>query len=197
MKRLRSFVGVIILSSLAVVAVMTWRTLAPPTEKNIPVPTTSADLKLDRVHYTETREGVKEWELEATSAQYFKEENTILFDKVKATFFGKEGQAYILVGEKGRFNTTTKAMELFDGIKLESSDGYQMRTRSLKYQAGKREFRTSDAVEIKGPQIRVEGIGLIVDLNRQRMKVLRRVTTTLSQAGGKELFRIGPVVWKK
>jgi LPS export ABC transporter protein LptC len=197
MKRLRSFVGVIILSSLAVVAIMTWRTLAPPTEKNIPVPTTSADLKLDRVHYTETREGVKEWELEATSAQYFKEENTILFDKVKATFFGKEGQAYILVGEKGRFNTTTKAMELFDGIKLESSDGYQMRTRSLKYQAGKREFRTSDAVEIKGPQIRVEGIGLIVDLDRQRMKVLRRVTTILSQAGGKELFRIGPVVWKK
>jgi LPS export ABC transporter protein LptC len=197
MKRLRSFLGVIILGSLAVVAIVTWRTLAPPPEKNIPLPPSSADLKLDRVHYTETHEGVKEWELEANSAQYFKEESTILFDKVKATFFGKEGQAYILVGKKGTFNTQTKVIELFDDLKLESSDGYQMRTRSLKYEAGKREFRTADAVEIKGPQIRVEGIGLIVDLDRQRLQVLDQVTTTLSQAGGKELFRVGPVAWKR
>jgi LPS export ABC transporter protein LptC len=197
MKRLRAFLGVIILGSLAMVAIMTWRTMAPSTEKNTPAPTTQADLKLDRVHYTETRDGVKEWELEAISAQYFKEESTILFDKVKATFFGKEGQAYTLVGEKGKFNPQTKAMELFDGIQLESSDGYQMRTRSLKYEAGKRELRTADAVEIDGPQLRVEGTGLIVDLDGQRLQVLRQVTTTLSQAGGKELFRIGPVAWKR
>ncbi len=197
MKRLRAFLGVIILGSLAMVAIMTWRTMAPSTEKNTPAPTTQADLKLDRVHYTETRDGVKEWELEAISAQYFKEESTILFDKVKATFFGKEGQAYTLVGEKGKFNPQTKAMELFDGIQLESSDGYQMRTRSLKYEAGKRELRTADAVEIDGPRLRVEGTGLIVELDGQRLQVLRQVTTTLSQAEGKELFRIGPVAWKR
>ncbi len=197
MKRLRAFLGVIILGSLAMVAIMTWRTMAPSTEKNTPAPTTQADLKLDRVHYTETRDGVKEWELEATSAQYFKEESTILFDKVKATFFGKEGQAYTLVGEKGKFNPQTKAMELFDGIQLESSDGYRMRTRSLKYEAGKRELRTADAVEIDGPRLRVEGTGLIVELDGQRLQVLRQVTTTLSQAEGKELFRIGPVAWKR
>lgn len=197
MKRLRAFLGVIILGSLAMVAIMTWRTMAPSTEKNTPAPTTQADLKLDRVHYTETRDGVKEWELEAISAQYFKEESTILFDKVKATFFGKEGQTYTLVGEKGKYNPQTKAMELFDGIQLESSDGYRMRTRSLKYEAGKRELRTADAVEIDGPRLRVEGTGLIVELDGQRLQVLRQVTTTLSQAEGKELFRIGPVAWKR
>jgi len=197
MKRLRSFLGVIILGSLATVAIMTWRTMSPSSEKNTPAPTTQADLKLDRVHYTETRDGEKEWELEAISAQYFKEESTILFDKVKVTFFGKEGQAYTLVGEKGKFNPQTKAMELFDGIQLESSDGYQMRTRSLKYEAGKRELRTADAVEIEGPQLRVEGTGLIADLDGQRLQVLRQVTTTLSQVGGRELFRIGPVTWKR
>ena len=199
MKRLRSFVGIIILGSLAGVAIMTWRTLAPPIETKVTAkePASSADLKLDRVRYTETREGVKEWELEATSAQYFKEDSTILLDKVKATFFGKEGQTYTLVGEKGRFNTATKAIELFNGIQLESSDGYQMRSQSLNYQAEKREFHTADAVEIMGPQLRVEGIGLIVDLDRQQLKVLREVHTTLSQVGGKEILRIGPVVWKR
>ena len=75
MKRLRSFLGIIILGSLAMVAILMWRTMAPPPEKKIPMPDSQADLKLDRVHYTETREGVKEWELEATSAQYFKGES--------------------------------------------------------------------------------------------------------------------------
>ena len=191
MKKLRSFLGVMILGSLGVVGIMTWRTLAPPHEKieTAKEPVASADLKLDRVHYTETREGVKEWELEAISAQYFKEENTVFFDKVKATFFGKNGEKYILVGEKGKFNTQTKAIEVFNGVKLDSSDGYQLCTQSLKYQAEKRELCTSDAVEITGPQLRVEGIGLIVELDRQQMRVLRRVTTTLSQPGVKDSLR--------
>jgi lipopolysaccharide export system protein LptC len=72
-----------------------------------------------------------------------------------------------------------------------------MRTRSLKYEAGKRELRTADAVEIEGPQLRVEGTGLIVDLDGQRLQVLHQVTTTLSQTEGKGLFRIGPVAWKR
>jgi LPS export ABC transporter protein LptC len=87
------------------------------------------------------------------------------------------------VGEKGKFNTQTKAIEVFNGITLSSSDGYQMRTRSLKYQAEKRELSTSDAVEITGPQLRVKGIGLIVELDRQQMKVLHQVTTTLRNWG--------------
>jgi LPS export ABC transporter protein LptC len=185
MKKLRSFLGVIILGSLGVVGFMTWRTLSPPHEKieGAKEPPSSADLKLDRVRYTETREGIKEWELEATCAQYFKEESTVFFDNVKATFFGKNGETYVLVGEKGKFNPQTKAIEVFNGITLSSSDGYQMRTRSLKYQAEKRELSTSDAVEITGPQLRVEGIGLIVELDRQQMKVLHQVTTTLRNWG--------------
>ena len=171
--------------------------MAPPPEKKVPAPDSKADLKLDRVHYTETREGVKEWELEATSAQYFEGESTVLFDKVKATFFGKEGQTYTLVGEKGKFHPQTKDMEIFDGVRLESGDGYQMRTRSLKYQAGKRELSTADPVEIEGPQLRVEGTGLIVHLDIQRLQVLRQVTTTLTPAEGKELLRIGPLAWKR
>lgn len=181
MTKFRSLLGIIIFASLGLVAIMTWRTLAPPEEKNVPgkEPTTSADLKLDRVHYTETRGGIKEWELEAISAQYFKEESTVFFDKVKATFFGKNGEKYVLWGEKGKFNTQTKEIELFDGIKLDSSDGYHLRTQSLKYEAEKKTLRTSDPVEMSGPQLRVEGIGLIVELDHQRLKVLRQVTTTL------------------
>jgi len=192
-RNFRFFLGLIILGGLGLVAIMTWRTVTPPEAVNdsLQEPTTSADLKLDRVHYTETREGIKEWELEATSAQYFRGENVVLFDKVKATFFGRNGETYVLVAEKGKFNTQNKAIEAFDGIKLDSSDGYQMRTQRLTYEAERKKLHTSDPIEINGPRFHLKGIGLVVDLDRQRLKVLRQVATTFSPIGGAGFFRIG------
>jgi LPS export ABC transporter protein LptC len=179
---LRTLVGVIILGSLGLVGVLVWQTLTPcSTEKTPPSkPDASADLRLDRVHYTETREGVKEWELEATSAVYRKEGETMILEKIRATFYGRNQESYHLVGEKGKFNTQTKVIEVYDGVKIDSSDGYHIRTRTLKYQADQKELHTSDPVELEGPTMRVEGVGMVVDLNRERVKILGGVTTTLS-----------------
>jgi len=184
MKKLRLFLGVLIVGGVGLVAVMTWRTLAPLPGKNVPLqePASAADLQLNRMKYTETREGIKEWELEAASVRYFQDEKLLFLEKVKATFFGKNQETYVLVGERGKFNTQTKAIEIFDGVKIDSSDGYQMQTRSLKYQAEKRELRTSDPVEISGPQLRIQGTGLIVELDHQRVRILKQVTTTFYES---------------
>ncbi len=185
----RFLVGMIILGSLGLVAITVWRTLAPVPEKNIPSqkPDAAADLKLDRVHYMETRDGVKEWELEAASAVYYKEENTVVFEKIQATFFGKNKESYVLVGEKGRLNTQTKVIEVYDGVKVDSSNGYQLRTQSLTYQADRRELSTSERVEMRGPDLQVEGVGMVVELTRQRVRILGGVRTTVSAMGMKKL----------
>jgi LPS export ABC transporter protein LptC len=180
LRNVRFLLGLIIVGSLSLVAILTWRTLAPPQGKNVPgnEPAITADLQLNRVKYTETRDGVKEWEIDAASVRYFQEENTVLIEEVKATFFGKNQETYTLLGKRGKFNMRTKAIEVFNGVNLDSSDGYRMRTQSLKYQAEKRELRTSDFVEMSGPQLRVQGTGLVVEIDKQRMKILKRVTTT-------------------
>jgi len=188
---LRALIGVIILGSLGVVGVLVWQALTlRSTEKISPSkPDASADLRLDRVHYTETREGVKEWELEATSAVYRKEGDTMVLEKIRATFYGKNQEIYHLVGEKGKFNTQTKVIEVYDGVTIDSDDGYHMRTRSLKYQADQKELHTSDPVELEGPSMLVEGVGMVVDLNRERVKILRDVTTTLLSLDWKKTVR--------
>lgn len=182
MRRIRSFLGLIILCSLCGVGVLAWYTITPPGGKKAPTgePASAADLKLDRLRYTETREGVKEWELEAASAQYFKEDGSVVFEKVRAAFFGENEQTYRLEGEKGRLSTQTKAFEAFDGVKLETSDGYRLETRSLHYQADKRELSTGDPVEMHGPQGNLTGTGMIVHLDQQRIKILRQVTVVLT-----------------
>ena len=102
---LRSLVGLIILGSLGGVAFFVWQALAPE-DRPVPAKTDiAAEVKLDQVHYTETREGTKEWELEATSAVYYREQNILALEKVRATFYGKNQETYVLVGAKGRYNT--------------------------------------------------------------------------------------------
>ena len=189
MKRLitlRSLLGVMVLGSLGGVAVLLWIALAPEKTSPPPKPEVAADLKLDRVHYLETREGVKEWELEAVSAVYFKDENSIVLEKVRAVFYGKGQESYVLLGEKGKYNTQTKVIEVSDGVKIDSSQGYCLRTRSLTYQSERRELRTSDPVEMKGPDLEVTGVGMVVDLNQQRVKILGGVTTVLSSLAARK-----------
>jgi LPS export ABC transporter protein LptC len=178
---IRSLVGLIILGSLGGVGFFVWQALTPaPEDRPVPAKTdAAAELKLDRVHYTETREGTKEWELEATSAVYYREQNTLALEKVRATFYGKNQETYVLVGGKGRYNTETKVIEVYDGVKVDSSLGYQLRTQGLKYQADQRQLSTSDPVEMKGPDMQVEGVGMVVELNRQCLRVFGGVTTTL------------------
>jgi LPS export ABC transporter protein LptC len=181
---LRSLIGLIILGSLGVVVFFVWQALAPVSgEKDSPAkPDAAADLKLNRVHYTE----MKEWELEAESAVYYREKEIIVLEKVRGTFYGKNQESYVLVGERGRFNTQTKVIEVYDGVKIDSSHGYHIRTKSLQYRADQRELTTSDPVEIKGPDMQVEGVGMVVELNRECLKILGGVTTTLSSLDWKK-----------
>jgi LPS export ABC transporter protein LptC len=178
----RSLVGVIILGTLGGVGFFLWEALSPaPGDRNPPAKAdAAADLKLDRVHYTETREGTKEWELEAASAVFYREENSMILKKVRATFYGKNEEIYMLVGEKGRYNTETKVIEVYDGVEINSNLGYRLRTQSLRYESDQKELTTSDPVELRGPDMEVEGVGMVVDLKRQHLTILGGVTTTLS-----------------
>jgi LPS export ABC transporter protein LptC len=182
MKKLRTLLGITILICLGGVAFLVWHTIRSPEEGTAgrKAEQETADLKLDRIHYMETRQGMKEWELDAASASYFKEDGTILLQKVRATFFGKNAENYFLVGEKGKFNTETKMIEVYEGVKISSSDGYQVQTHSLTYSAEKKILSTKDPVEIKGPELFMAGTGMVVDLQQQRLKVLSGVTTTFS-----------------
>ena len=171
--------------------VLVFRTMNAQVEKPNPAKElpAAADLKLDRVHYTETHDGVKEWEVEADSALYYKDENAVMLNNVKATFFGKNKETYTIVATKGKLHTQSKIIEVFDGVELSSSDGYHLITRTLTYQSEKRELWTADAVQMNGPQVHVDGIGLVVEIDRQRMKVLQQVTTTLDQWARKKYVR--------
>lgn len=181
-KKIIFLVVIITILSVAFLATMIWYMLKPLSEeKGKPaLSSAAADLQLKKVKYTETREGVKEWELEAFSVGYFQEEGIVVCEKVKATFFSQSEVSYTLTGVQGKFHTKTKVIEVSGGVKIDSTDGYHLRTSSIKYLAEKKELITEDLVEMEGPRFKVEGQGMIVDIDRQRVKVLNQVRTVFA-----------------
>lgn len=153
------------------------------TAQNISQKTSSnADVVVNNVHYTEDKDGKKQWELEALKAQYFKEGDLTIFEDVNLTLYAKNGRIYVIKGKNGKLMNETKDVEVNGNVTVTSEDGYKMNTESLKYTASGKQITTNDKVSLTGPKMDVEGIGLLIDMNRETVSVLKNVRTVIKNA---------------
>lgn len=113
---------------------------------------TTMSQKMHGVHLVETSEGGKEWELDAASAQAFKDKGTWDLQGVKVKFFGTKGSTYTVTGESGSIQTETKDMEIRGNVVTTTSEGYVFRSKSLKYTAKRKDLFTPDEVTMTGPK---------------------------------------------
>jgi len=142
-----------------------------------------ADMRLEKIRLVEDKHGQKTWELEAKSIQQYQDENVLVVEEVKVTFYGKDGRSFILSGDQGKVYQNSKNIELRGDVVLSSSDGYWLRTQSVAYNHQKKRATTSDPVKIEGEQIWLEGNGMEVDMEAQTFKILHQVKTRWKGAG--------------
>ncbi len=141
--------------------------------------TGGADMQLKKVRFVEDKQGQKTWELEAESVQQYQEQNVMVLEDVKVTFYAKEGRIIHLTGKQGKVDQNTKNVDLLGDVVLTSSDGYQLKTHSASYRHSEKIVCTSDPVEIDGEQIRLTGKGMLVDVEARTIKILSHVKTQL------------------
>src|SRR4030042_4251326 len=63
------------------------------------ISTDGADARLGKIRFVEDKQGQKTWELEAKSIQQYQDQNLIMLEDVKMTFYTKEGRSFILSGK--------------------------------------------------------------------------------------------------
>jgi LPS export ABC transporter protein LptC len=148
-------------------------------EKLRDVSTGGADMQLKKVRFVEDKQGEKTWELEAESVQQYQEQNMMVLEDVKVTFYAKEGRIIYLTGKQGKVYQDSKNVDLLGDVVLTSSDGYQLKTHSASYRHSDKIVSTPDPVEIDGEQIRLTGKGMLVDVEAKTFKILSQVKTQL------------------
>lgn len=169
---LKAFIVFSILG-LALLVFIHYKTQEPPQEFR---EDEKVQVKIDRIHYSGTKEGRVEWELDATSAERSREEDLTLFKDVKITFYADDGTPYVLTSRQGTFREAAGEIMVSGDVRIESAEeGYKLKTESLKYMVGTKEITTPDKVSMTSGKMDLEGVGLLVRIDSEEFRLLSKV----------------------
>lgn len=147
-------------------------------EENVPkISTEGSDQRLERIRFVEEKHGKKTWELEAKAVSRYQDQNIMMLEDVKVTYYSKDGRSFIITGNQGKVYQDSKDMELIGNVLCTSSDGYRFKTHSISYRHSSKKVTSSDKVELEGEQLRLTGKGMLVDMESKTFKVLSEVKT--------------------
>ncbi len=177
MRRIKLYLLMVILLTVGAVlgVVFTSGRLERPKVQDKPVAPTNADMGLEGIYLTEVKGGKKQWEVKARSAQYFKDKSLAVLTKVEATIFTRDGKIFSIKGDEARLSTDTQDMELKGNVVATGSDGSRLTTDRLKYSRKDSKISTDAKVVMTTPQFRLEGKGLVIDLESEKFYLLEGV----------------------
>jgi LPS export ABC transporter protein LptC len=150
-----------------------FRTQKPPT----PVPkvsnagTTPGNVGLQEINFVQV--------MKAEAVEYQQPKNLVSFKKVTWTYFPKGDQPIRLVGNLGSLDTQTKNISIEGEVIISTPDGYELKVPSLNYRDDIREVTTDRAFTFKGPDLLLDGQGMTMNLDSQKVWVKNKVRMTL------------------
>jgi len=139
-----------------------------------------ADLSLGKIRQTATRDGKKEWSLEAGSAHYIENDKKAVLKDLFITYFLKDGREVYLEADEGILQTDTNDIE-FSGNVVVRNDEYQLRTNRLNYANGPRVIFTDDPVQITGEEVELSANTLKYDLNKDQINLSGSVAAVVAR----------------
>ena len=134
----------------------------------------NGDVSLNHIHHVATRDGVKEWTLDAESVQHRKADNKTVFKDVLATFFLNDGKTLQLNSRDGILLTDTKDMEVWGDVVVRSG-GYELNADKLRYQHKTQTISTETPIVIKGNGMEITGGSMTFDVQTEQVVVWGRV----------------------
>ncbi len=151
-------------------------TAAPPSR-------IEGDLVLTGFRLSTLRDGVEEWEISAARARVFERDHRAFLDGVRGTVRLDDGSTMTFEGETAVFDTESRDLQLSGGERgavVALPSGYALRTASLHWVHAQGELVSDDAVELRGPGLAVQGVGVRIRPATQELTILNRVEVDVS-----------------
>ncbi|MGC9977347.1 MAG: LPS export ABC transporter periplasmic protein LptC [Syntrophales bacterium] len=137
------------------------------------------DLQVKNVIYTDVGASGVKWEIRADSAKYVKNDNLILFDRVRVKLVMSDGRTFIMTGDKGKSNTETKDMEITGNVEVISEKGDRLTTDVLRYSGAEQRIYTDSPVKLENPRMEVNGVGMSFSLADKDVALLSKVKANI------------------
>ena len=139
-----------------------------------------ADLSLSKIRQTATREGKKEWSLEAGSADYIENEKKAVLKKVFITYYLEDNREVYLDADQAILNTATNDIE-FSGNVVVRNEDYRLKTERLNYLHKERLIFSDLPVHILGADAEIFADSLKYDLKNNQIVLNGNVSTLIAR----------------
>jgi lipopolysaccharide export system protein LptC len=135
------------------------------------------DVSLQKIHYTETKAGVKKWDLVADKAEFDRVGDVVRLAgiRLEVAAGGKTGDI-VLTSDRGDYFTKSKNVDLVGNVTAKSGSGMEFVTDRVSYLAAKSLIRTVDPVRFSDGNMKVQGIGMEFFVETKTLKILSKVT---------------------
>ena len=137
-----------------------------------------ANLSLGKIRQTATRDGKKEWSLEADSANYMEAENKVDLKNLSVIYFLEDNREVYLEADRGILQTDTNDIE-FSGNVVIRNEAYQMKTEHLNYEHGRRIIICDQSIRISGQGAELTAESAKYDLNADKIVLKGNVVATI------------------
>jgi len=126
--------------------------------------TTKANIAIEQFHHTATRNGIKEWILDARRARIINARHQAVFEDVSLTFFLEDNTNVYLTANHGILSTDSKDIEVSGNVVVKNKD-YRLNTEKLNYTHSKRILYSGVPVKIISKSSELTANSMSYDLN--------------------------------
>ncbi len=169
---------VIILASVSLaVTIMMKLSQEKKSPESLPRSSHNVDVALEKVHYTETKNGVKKWDLVADKAEYDKVKDVSRLTNIRLIVAGSPKTGDItLTADRAEYSSITREVKLQGNIMAKSVSGLGFVTGHATYSADQSRIHTPDRVRFTDGNLSVEGVGMEFMTTTKNLKIFREVT---------------------
>jgi LPS export ABC transporter protein LptC len=181
-KKLKLILLSVIVSALgAILAVfVTHRHFAEKKEDVVSDIRSKANISIGKAHQTAIKNGIKEWNLEASSVNYMVNKNQAVFQELFITFYLKDKSQVYLTANKGILNTDSNDMEIFGNVVVKSAT-YRLKTENLFYRHNRRIIFSKVPVTVTGAAFDLAADSMSLNLNTNKTMFEGKVQGTLRE----------------
>ena len=134
------------------------------------------------LHLEEFEVEGKRLDLWAGGGQWFSEQSLVTLHDVRVEWTsGKIGTSrkIAVVGGEAEYDLAKKTAVIRGGVRVLSDDDYTMETQLVHYDAAQRKIVGPGGVRMEGPGWITEGVGLSVDIDKEKVRLAQNVRTTI------------------
>ncbi len=168
----------------ALVLIMTvfigYRRVVDQNKQHVSVNPGKASISISKFHQIASRNGLKEWRLDAGSAKYIDDEKQAVLQDISLTFFLKNNHKAHLSADNGVLQTQSSDIEV-NGNVIITHPTYRLKTENLLYQHAKRVICSREPVQMKGDSFQFSAKSMYYDLNSNQTTLVGNVEGTFSE----------------